>query len=233
MLMNEIDRVSNHGSEPEDNFEDCIEAKVKCTAGVLRADLSNLSQEELSQTDPVVDLPITHTVSEDMLLLEHLRPPEEVFRFISRGEADFSELSVSKILDQLTITDKQSQDRFTAYFGNKVYRYGQITHAVRDYPQCGVFDLILAKLSKVVPDFSFDNYTCLITYYPNGEAGIPLHADTQQAIEGSMIYTISVGAVRTLQLVNQADSESKHDIKIPHGSVSVFFYLKLFNYYIT
>ena len=56
-------------------------------------------------------------------------------------------------------------------------------------------------------------------HYPDGHAGIPLHSDAQQGVTNSLIWAISVGAERTLQLIKKDGESTEHNIKIPHGSV--------------
>ena len=225
MLTNEIERVSSNGSDREDNNEDPKGDETVCKVGTLRADLSGLSSEDMFTPEsplvkPLSDLEVnatpvpTLTTSEP--LLDDPAPSEEAFKFLA---LDFSDFSVETILEQLSVTESQSMGRKTAYFGNKTYTYGRVTHNTKDYPPCSVMSAVSHRLSEVIPDFSFEDYTCLVTYYPDGQAGIPLHSDGQQSVAGSSIITISIGAERHLQIVNQVDSSLKHDIRIPHGSV--------------
>ena len=109
--------------------------------------------------------------------------------------------------------------RYTAYFGNRPYTYGRITHEPRDYPECDLFTTIQDKMTKIDPDFSYDKYTCLVTHYPDGKAFIPTHSDDETQIQNdSTIFSISVGASRTLRLTNTLTLD-KHDFAVPHGSV--------------
>ena len=73
---------------------------------------------------------------------------------------------------------------------------------------------------KVGPEFTPDNYTCLVTYYASGMVGIPAHSDDEEQIEpGSDIFTISVGAPRTMRFVNKTGKVTEFDVSLAHGSV--------------
>ena len=113
--------------------------------------------------------------------------PDEACSFIANSIVDFSDLKVEDVLSQIKIADKQSQNRLAAFFGNIPYKYGKVSHSGSAYPKCKVMDTILARMRCVEPDFSFDNYTCLVMHYPDGSAGIPLHSDSQQGFHGSTI----------------------------------------------
>ena len=83
----------------------------------------------------------------------------------------------------------ESHGHKTAYFGNTCYRYGRVTHEPAPYPSCALFDTLLEGIKALVPEFSYDNYTCLVTHYPDGKSQIPLHCDDeQQIVEDSVIY---------------------------------------------
>ena len=132
----------------------------------------------------------------------------------------FCDLSVSEILSQLTLNVSESYGRKTTYFGSVGYSYGRVSHAPAPYPSCTIFDRILEGMRDLVPDFSLDDYTCLVTHYPDGKAQIPLHDDGDQYIvEGSTIYTVSVGCDRFLTLQNQVGLINETAIEIKHGSV--------------
>ncbi|KAL5251207.1 hypothetical protein ACHWQZ_G016796 [Mnemiopsis leidyi] len=84
-----------------------------------------------------------------------------------------------------------------------------------------VFSTIFRRMQeKVGPEFTPDNYTCLVTYYASGMVGIPAHSDDEEQIEpGSDIFTISVGAPRTMRFVNKTGKVTEFDVSLAHGSV--------------
>ena len=108
---------------------------------------------------------------------------------------------MNDILAPISFVKTESHGRKTAYFGNTKYSYGRISHEAAPYPVCAVFNKILEGMKTVVPDYFFDQYTCLVTHYPDGKSQIPLHHDDeQQIVEGSTIFTVSVGSDRYLTL---------------------------------
>ena len=136
---------------------------------------------------------------------------------------EFNDVQVDDILKQLPVDKPGTCGRSTAYFGSRPYSYGRIHHDPCAYPQCGVFDSIFTKMKTVDSDFSPDKYTCLVTHYPDGNSYIPSHSDNETQIKtDSDIYTISVGATRTLRLTNKIGVTQEHDRQLTHGSLYQF-----------
>ena len=132
----------------------------------------------------------------------------------------FADLKVEEILNQITFDTHESYGRKTAYFGKVGYSYGRVKHSSAPYPNCPVFSRVLTGMRDLVPEFSFDDYTCLVTHYPDGKSQIPLHHDDEaQIVEGSSIYTISVGSDRFFTLQNQVGLLNEAVLEIKHGSV--------------
>ena len=179
------------------------------------------SLEKLSKLSP----PVTHPAP-----VEPIEPSVSDLPTPEQPELDdsvccvlnnvFNDLNVNDILAQIPCVKTESHGRKTAYFGNTKYSYGRISHEAAPYPVCVVFNKILEGMKTVVPDFSFDQYTCLVTHYPDGKSQIPLHHDDeQQIVEGSTIFTVSVGSDRFLTLQNQVGLLNEASVEIKHGSV--------------
>ena len=80
-------------------------------------------------------------------------------------------------------------------------------------PVINIFKDIFDKVKREVPNFSPDNYTCLVTRYKNGQSFIPPHSDNEACIvPGSSIYTVSVGAERTLVCTNIDSSTRRYNL---------------------
>ena len=110
------------------------------------------------------------------------------------------------------------RNRELDYFGSLPYEYGRIRHEPKPYPDTRFFKDLFDKLSREVPDFSPANYTCLVTRYKDGKSTIPPHSDNEDCIvPGSTIYTVSVGAERTLVFDNIDGTERTY--KLLDGSV--------------
>ena len=181
---------SSAPAAPEDSSEDSVSAANEHLS-------ENVSNSLDTPTTPVID-PSVCTIYNSI----------------------FCDLSVPEILSQITLNNSESYGRKTTYFGSVGYAYGRISHAPAPYPRCTVFDRLLDGMRELVPDFSLDEYTCLVTHYPDGKAQIPLHDDGDQYIvEGSTIYTVSVGCDRFLTLQNQVGLINETAIEIKHGSV--------------
>ena len=179
--------------------------------------LTNLNAELCKPRSPVTS---EDPVIDDMASNELPLTDSVCFLYNS---VDFSELNVEDILHQFPVNKRSTQGRYVTYFGTRPYDYGHTKHEPCDYPECPVFDTILSKMKTVDPTFSYENFTCLVTYYPDGKACIPAHEDNERTIKpDSTIYTVSVGAERTLRLVtvNRDGLLREHDKVLPHGSLN-------------
>ena len=93
--------------------------------------------------------------------------------------------------------------RDTAYFGGQEYRYGRTIHKPRPYPPLPVFDTIFDEISKQDSTFTRENFSCLATHYRDGNSTIPRHSDNEwNIVEGSTIYTLSLGESREISFIN-------------------------------
>lgn len=178
----------------------------------------NVMEKLESQCPPVTESTEPEPAATETVVRE---PPPKIDASVCKIYNNlFPDLKVEEILDQITFHNSESYGRKTAYFGNVGYSYGRVKHSPTPYLDCPVFTLILAGMKDLIPDFSFDDYTCLVTHYPDGKAQIPLHHDDEaQIIEGSSIYTISVGSDRFLTLQNQVGMLNETALEIKHGSV--------------
>ena len=133
----------------------------------------------------------------------------------------FEDFSIEQVFDQIQITDNSTCGRKTTYFGDLPYYYGDVYHSPCPYPKCELFDSMFERIKSTVdPDFTQSNYTCLVTYYRDGNAYIPSHSDDEKLImPDSTIFTLSVGAPRTLRLINFDGLIHETDVVLPHGSL--------------
>ena len=111
-------------------------------------------------------------------------------------------------------------NREVDYFGLYPYRYGQVQHKPKPYPKTPFFDNVCRVLNKHDPEFNLNLYTCLVTRYKDGESGIAPHSDDEECIvPSSTIYTVSVGAERTLVCRNKLGKIIEHRIPLTDGSI--------------
>ena len=145
-------------------------------------------------------------------------PLPEPVSFLDQ-EFDFD---VSSIRDSIDFNTRVGS-RATAYFGEHEYRYGRTIHKPRPYPSLPVFDQIFDVVGKLDPTFTRENFTCLATLYRDGNSTIPRHSDNEwNIVEGSTIYTLSLGETREITYINTDGIHPlqchKHELK--HGTMS-------------
>ena len=193
---------------------DSLIKTISCTLETTRRDIDELvssTTNRLLPTPPTVHCPT---------IPESASSPGKLPEPVCNLNVNFDELYLDSILHQLDISNTATCNRKTAYFGDKPYTYGRIKHSPAEYIDCDVFNIIFDKLSAIDPDFTRNNYTCLVNYYPDGTSYIsPHHDDESMIAEDSIIYTISVGATRVLHFTNTSGPIQEHNIELQHGSV--------------
>ena len=146
---------------------------------------------------------------------------DQVTKFMSDSEpVRFLNTTINSNIDLCSegVNFSIIRDREVDYFGSLPYQYGRIRHEPKPYPETPFFKDVFDRISREIPNFSQDNYTCLVTRYKDGESIIPPHADNEVCImPGSCIYTVSVGAERTLMCGNIDGTVRQY--KLPGGSV--------------
>ena len=150
---------------------------------------------------------------------EQNSPTDPILDSVPVSVLDFS---INTNIDTCTegVTFKKLGNREIDYFGEYPYRYGQVQHDPKPYPKTEFFDNVFTTINKYDPDFNFDTYTCLITRYKNGESDIEPHSDNEDCIApSSSIYTVSVGAERTLICRNKSGKIIEHHFPLVDGSV--------------
>lgn len=139
---------------------------------------------------------------------------------VSFLDFSFPEINFDDIEKSINFTDKQSGDRETAYFGGIGYSYDQVSHEPADYPTTPLFDTLFAKLQTFDSECTRDNFTCLVTRYPDGNSSLNLHHDDERCIlPGSNIYTVSFGATRSVKFSNIKGPLNEQVHRLEHGSV--------------
>ena len=120
------------------------------------------------------------------------------------------------------VTFKTIGGREVDYFGNEPYTYGKIKHEPKSYPETHIFKLISDTISQHDPHFNLDDYSCLVTLYRDGNSHIPAHSDNEFNIaRDSSIYTVSVGAERTLVCQNIKGPLTEKLYQLSDGSIYV------------
>ena len=136
---------------------------------------------------------------------------------------NFDDITTEEVLNAFDFTDQQSCGRQTVYLGKHPYVYGRVKHDPQPYPNIPIFDHMFGELNKLDNTFSKENFSCLVTLYKDGSAHIPPHQDNELCIQpGSTIYTVSLGATRTLKCQNINDFSNKLEeyiLELKHGMV--------------
>ena len=133
---------------------------------------------------------------------------------------DELDVSIDNAITELGFADHSGNGRRTVYFGPREYKYGKTSHPAKPYPSGPIMQQVLNCIQRLEPDFSTNEWSCLITLYPNGKTILPLHSDNEAMIApGSNIWTVSIGAPRDITLQSQQGIMVEESRTLPHGSV--------------
>ena len=115
--------------------------------------------------------------------------------------------------------------RKSIYFGEFPYSYAGGQHQANPLNTNQYVFEMFCFMCRTFP--LFDVNSCLINYYPNSSCLIPFHADDESCIHpGSFIFTISLGATRTLSFKKVgrccSDKHNFLDIEVSNGDIVVF-----------
>ena len=143
-------------------------------------------------------------------------PSEKPVCFID--VVNFSNINMADICQ--TVNLQRIGNRQVAYFGPVDYRYNKVVHKAAEYPATVVFDNIREETAKVVDDFSFEEYSCLLNYYENSSSNLNYHCDDEDSIlPDSTIYCISLGGSRNIRFRNTVGPVKVEEYPLPHGCV--------------
>ena len=132
---------------------------------------------------------------------------------------NFNNISVDDVLNSLEL--KKEGARQIAYFGSRPYIYGKFEHPPQAYPDTPFFANIFEGIAKIDPSFNTTNFSCMVNYYANGKSFINQHSDNEWAIKNdSTIYTVSLGAPRTIKFINQKGPLDIRSVKLENGCVT-------------
>ena len=213
---------------------DCKSSTRRSPAGITRC----LNRELLQDTDRITDnISKIDTLNKNIFIL--FEKAEKMLSDLTR-EQDSLANTVEHNLDSNPVSfldciintnienctegvcfDKLS-NREADYFGLYPYHYGSVQHDPKPYPKTNFFNDVSSTISKHDPDFNLDSYTCLVTRYRDGDSDIAPHSDNEPSIlPNSAIYTVSVGAERTLVCRNKLGVVSERRYTLTSGSVNI------------
>ena len=221
-LCHEVDSIVNNFEILLSNVSRSVKSARQRSENIVQQELVFVQQEPVFvqqepepvslQQEPVISTPPQPTPPDTGITI--LQAP---VRFL---DIDLSEISLEEIEGGINFAENLPGGRQTAYFGSLPYSYGRVTHQSADYPELELFNKIFGALNTYDTNFCPNNYTCLVTKYPNGKSTIPMHSDNEDCIlPGSEIITVSFGATRTLRFVNDLGAQQEHLHKLSHGLV--------------
>lgn len=208
--MNSFNTVLSRISEGLENAQELLEQVSQ------RPSATPSTLPELPELPDIVtaQLPRKHYT-----ILPKVKFDENVFHFAEH--VDFKDFTVDEVLESLSPSIRVSGGRLLEYRGQIGYDYARMSHKAKPYGSSRIENEVFKRLGEIDPDVKRDTYTMLANYYPNGSSSIAEHHDDEPGIvQGSVIYTISIGAARTLRLVNKSGPLQEKSMLLPHGSVS-------------
>ena len=146
-----------------------------------------------------------------------LRPPYQAL------DRDFLQGELLESLEKLVntsqgFTEAPGAARKLLYYGEYDYSYGPVKHKAQPLPAPLMSCIQLIK--DLHPSLSTPN-SCLISVYDEGSKTCPPHRDDELFIDpASNIYTLSLGATRTMQFTSA--SGDPVDLPLPGNSLAVF-----------
>ena len=113
-------------------------------------------------------------------------------------------------------------DREVLYFGEFCYKYGTTAH--QPSPMPNTIQQVIDEIHTKFPSSPKIN-SCLVTKYINGQSDCPSHGDDEPFIHPkSDIFTLSVGAKRSMQFSNCSDNapSTNEVINLKDNDILVF-----------
>ena len=222
-LMKQIDAVVHKYDSLLESISRSVETAEKKMdeAQVFITQRMNEAQQHVEQLQQREEPPPPS--SSPPATVRESEPLDNPVRFL---DISFSGIEPS-VVENAFVTEKSLPgNRTSAYFGKVGYSYGHrgsISHEPSEYPPNNdIFQQIFSRISEQDPNFTPENYTCLVNKYPNGQSTLAMHQDNESCIvPGSLIYTVSFGAPRTLRLFNTQGPLQEQRHTLEHGSVHV------------
>lgn len=118
---------------------------------------------------------------------------------------------VQKLYDKEVTTP-----RLTAWYGDpEVYDYASLTQT---QPNPWTPELLLIK-SKVEELANIQFNSVLLNYYRDGNDSVAWHSDKESVLgKNPIIASVSFGQVRSFDIRNKEDHQTKYSVRLEHGS---------------
>ena len=139
-------------------------------------------------------------------------------------EKEFIDSDLAKELDdfvsqQAAKFEEINSSRDVMYFGEYKYKYHGASHDEAPIPP--VIGKVIEKLQAM--DGGAKINSCLINRYNDGNMFCPPHSDDEVFIDPtSKIFTLSIGAERTMTFSNRHKEKSDESLTLPHCSLLTF-----------
>ena len=139
-------------------------------------------------------------------------------------QEDFIEPDQAEVLDKFTAErasdfGKISDSRDVLYFGEYKYKYAGVSHDESPIP-----DSIQTIINNILLEHPKSKInSCLVTRYTNGKHFCPPHSDDEPFIDpASKIFTLSIGAKRSMRFSNRSNSQETKSIDLTPCSLLTF-----------
>lgn len=118
---------------------------------------------------------------------------------------------VQKLYDKQVITP-----RLTAWYGDpEVYDYASLTQTK---PNRWTPDILMIK-EKVEQLAGIKFNSVLLNYYRDGNDSVAWHSDRESVLgKNPIIASVSFGQVRSFDIRNKEDHQTKYSVRLEHGS---------------
>jgi alkylated DNA repair dioxygenase AlkB len=118
---------------------------------------------------------------------------------------------VQKLYDKEVITP-----RLTAWYGDpEVYDYASLTQTK---PNLWTPDMLMIK-AKVEELANIQFNSVLLNYYRDGNDSVAWHSDKESVLgKNPIIASVSFGQVRSFDIRNKEDHQTKYSVRLEHGS---------------
>ena len=111
--------------------------------------------------------------------------------------------------------------RYTIFFGNGNYTYGDVTHSSRPISDNKYISEFMCAITAFFPQYKFNSV--LVNFYPHADSHLPFHSDDEpDIIDDSYIVTLSLGTSRFISFRNSNTKVMLANILLEHGDLLIF-----------
>ena len=205
-ISNELQELNKSNEFLFESINDEIKKLQSLTAEVSKPTVGSQNSRKLHQVPPAPEPDTVFIKADSYSKISNVFVTEDM------------KSKITDIMEEKTADFTMIGKRSVLYFGEHEYAYSGTTHPALEPP--GPIDEIIKMINQDFPDKPVNS--CLVTQYNDGNCCIPLHSDNEQMINPeSNIYTLSLGAERTMSFHNRKTQEVS-SIPLPDRSLLCF-----------